>query len=110
MTQRALEAADRLGKDTSIGVLHVPTIKPFDGDAVAAFAASVTQLVVAENHVASGGLASLVAEALFDRGVVKPLRRIGLPDRFIECGSVPHLQDRYGLSTDRVVEVLTKLG
>ena len=58
----------------------------------------------------SGGLASLVAEALFDRGVVKPLRRIGLPDRFIECGSVPHLQDRYGLSTDRVVEVLANLG
>ena len=40
----------------------------------------------------------------------KPLRRIGLPDRFIECGSVPHLQDRYGLATDRVVEVLASLG
>jgi transketolase len=110
MTQRALEAAERVQRGTSIGVLHVPTIKPFDADAVAEFAASVTQLVVAENHVASGGLASLVAEALFDRGVTKPLRRIGLPDRFIECGSVPHLQDRYGLSTNRVVEVLANLG
>jgi transketolase C-terminal domain/subunit len=50
-----------------------------------------------------GRTASLVAEALFDRGVIRPLRRIGLPDRFIECGSVPHLH-RYGLSTDRVVE------
>jgi transketolase len=110
MTHRALEAAEGLSaKGTSVGVLHVPTIKPFDADAVAEFAASVTQLVVAENHVASGGLASLVAEALFDRGVIKPLRRIGLPDRFIECGSVPHLQDRYGLSTDRVVEVLASL-
>jgi transketolase len=110
MTHRAIEAAERLGKNASVGVLHVPTIKPFDADAVAEFAASVTQLVVAENHVASGGLASLVAEALFDRGVVKPLCRIGLPDRFIECGSVPHLQNRYGLSTDRVVEVLANLG
>jgi transketolase len=110
MTQRAVEAAERLGKGTSAGVLHVPTIKPFDADAVAEFATSVSKLVVAENHVSSGGLASLVAEALFDRGVLKPLRRIGLPDRFIECGSVPHLQDRYGLSTERVVEVLAKLG
>src|SRR3954471_299643 len=107
MTQRALEVAERVGKGgTSVGVLHVPTIKPFDADAVAEFAGSVARLVVAENHVSSGGLASLVAEALFDRGVTKPLRRIGLPDCFIECGSVPHLQDRYGLSTDRVVEVL----
>lgn len=111
MTQRALEAARRMGESgTSVGVLHVPTIKPFDADGVAEFAASVTKLVVAENHVASGGLASLVAEALFDRGVAKSLRRIGLPDRFVECGSVPHLQDRYGLSTDRVVEVLANLG
>lgn len=111
MTQRALEAAERIGKSgASVGVLHVPTIKPFDAEAVASFAAAVTRLVVAENHVASGGLASLVAEALFDRGVIKPLRRIGLPDRFIECGSVPHLQDRYGLSTDRMVEVLASLG
>jgi transketolase len=110
MTQRALEAADRVGDGASVGVLHVPTIKPFDADAVAEFAASVDRLVVAENHVTSGGLASLVAEALFDRGIAKPLRRIGLPDRFIECGSVPHLQDRYGLATDRVVEVLASLG
>jgi transketolase len=111
MTQRALEAAGRMGESgTSVGVLHVPTVKPFDADGVAEFATSVTKLVVAENHVASGGLASLVAEALFDRGVAKSLRRIGLPDRFVECGSVPHLQDRYGLSTDRVVEVLANLG
>jgi transketolase len=111
MTQRALEAAERLeGSGVSVGVLHVPTIKPFDADAVAEFAGSVARVVVAENHVSSGGLASLVAEALFDRGVIKPLRRIGLPDRFIECGSVPHLQDRYGLSTDGVVEVLANIG
>jgi transketolase len=111
MTQRALEAAGHMkARGTSVGVLHVPTIKPFDPDALSEFAATVDRLVVAENHVTTGGLASLVAEALFDHGVVKPLRRIGLPDRFIECGSVPHLQDRYGLSTDRVVEVLASLG
>jgi transketolase len=107
MTQRALEAAARLAcRGTSVGVLHVPTIKPFDADAVAAFAASVTRVVTAENHVVAGGLASLVAEALFDHGMTRPLSRIGLPDRFIECGSVPHLQDRYGLTTDRLVAAL----
>jgi transketolase len=111
MTQRALDAAERLSKSgTSVGVLHVPPIKPFDAEAVAVFAASVAQLVIAENHVMSGGLATLVSEALFNRGVTQRVRRIGLPDRFIECGSVPHLQDRYGLSTDRMVDVLTNLG
>jgi transketolase len=110
MTERALDAAAALanrGIDT--GVLHVPTLKPFDADAVAEFAASVDRVVAAENHVKVGGLASLVAEALFERGIAKALTRIGLPDRYIECGSVPHLQSVYGLSTDRVVETVAAL-
>ena len=56
-----------------------------------------------------GGLASLVAETLFGRGIGKPLTRIGLPDRSIECGSVPHPQSVYGLSTDRVVATIAAL-
>ena len=47
---------------------------------------SVDQVVTAENHVVVGGLASLVVEALFDAGIMKPVTRIGLPDRYIECG------------------------
>ena len=53
-----------------------------------------------------GGLASLVVEALFERGHLKPLTRIGLPDRYIECGSVPHLQSLYGLTTERMIETI----
>jgi transketolase len=107
MTERALDAAVALAqRGIAAGVLHVPTLKPFDADAVAEFAASVDRIVTAENHVKVGGLASLVAEALFERGVAKPLTRIGLPDAYIECGSVPHLQTVYGLSTERVIETV----
>jgi transketolase len=103
MTERALDAASLLERDgISTGVLHVATIKPFDAAAVVAFARSVDRVVTAENHVVAGGLASLVAEALFDAGVTKALARVGLPDKFIECGSVPYLQDRYGLTAERL--------
>jgi len=104
MTERALDAAATLeAKGIRAGVLHVPTLKPFDADAVAAFAASVDRLVTAENHVVRGGLASLVAETLFDAGVAKPLTRIGLPDRFIECGAVATLQKRYRITAADIV-------
>jgi transketolase len=110
MTERALDAAEALSKDgTSVAVLHVPTIKPFDTEAVCAFAAGVDRLVTAENHVVAGGLASLVVEALFDAGVARKVTRIGLPDRFIECGSVPTLQARYGLTTEAVVKTISTL-
>ena len=106
MTERALEAAVVLeARGVSAGVLHVPTLKPFDRAAVAEFAGSVEYLVTAENHVTRGGLASLVAETIFDHGAVKRLSRVGLPDRYIECGVVPTLQKRYGLTTDGLVAV-----
>jgi len=106
MTERVLDAAATLGeRGIRAGVLHVPTLKPLDREAIASFAAAATHVLVAENHVSSGGLASQVAEVLQDAGNVKHLTRIGLPDRYIECGSVPVLQHRYGLTTDRILEV-----
>ena len=106
MTERALDAAAELAKrGVKAGVLHVPTLKPLDSEAIARFAASVAHVLVAENHVSRGGLASYVAEALFDSGTRTRLTRIGLPDRFIECGSVPVLQKRYGLTVDRIIDV-----
>lgn len=104
MTPRALAAADALGKaGISAGVLHVGTLKPFDGAALLEFASSVRAIVTAENHVVTGGLGSLVAEAMFEAGSTKPLQRIGIPDQFIECGSLPLLQSRYGLTAEAIV-------
>ena len=110
MTERALDAADIMGsRGATVAVLHVPTIKPFDGEAVAEFAAGVDHLVTAENHVVVGGLASLVVETLFDAGVSRKVTRIGLPDRYIECGAVPTLQARYGLTTDAIVSAVESM-
>jgi transketolase len=89
--------------------LHVPTIKPFDVDAVAEFASTVGRVVTAENHVVVGGLASLVVETLFDSGIQRKVTRIGLPDRYIECGSVATLQQRYGLTVEAVAATIAAL-
>jgi transketolase len=105
MTERALDAAKALeGRGVSAGVLHVPTLKPFDAERVVDFVRSVDRLVTAENHVARGGLASRVVEALYEYGVVKPLTRVGLPDRYLECGAAPTLQRRYGLTAEALVD------
>ncbi|MBZ9851332.1 transketolase family protein [Mesorhizobium sp. CA14] len=110
MTERALDAAEALQRQAiSVGVLHVPTIKPFDTAAVTEFAGSVSHIVTAENHVMVGGLASLVVESLFEAGIARKVTRIGLPDRYIECGAVPTLQAKYGLNTEALVATITGL-
>ena len=111
MSERAIDAAALLERrGISVAVLHVPTIKPFDSEAVAAFAASVGRVVTAENHVVVGGLASLVVETLFDAGISKTVTRIGLPDRYIECGAVLTLQQKYGLTVEAMTATIAALG
>ena len=110
MTERALDAAATLGsRHVSAGVLHVPTLKPFDHEAVAAFAENYRHVVTAENHVVRGGLASMVAEALFDHRVTTSITRIGLPDKFIECGVTATLQRVYGITTDHLVAAVNNV-
>ncbi|MEO6846307.1 MAG: transketolase C-terminal domain-containing protein [Chthoniobacterales bacterium] len=103
MTERALDAADALKQEgIDAAVLHVPTIKPFDHEAVCEFADSVKVVLTAENHIMTGGLGSAVADTLMQYRIYKPLTKIGIPDQFIECGSVPHLQARYGLNAEDI--------
>lgn len=103
LTGRTLDAAAAVGaQGIDVGVLHVPTIKPFDTAAVLEFASRHERLVVAENHKTTGGLATLVTEAMFDAGVLRPVVRVGLADGFFECGSQEYLESKYGLDLPRL--------
>ena len=104
MTMRALDAATALEKDgVSVAVLHVPTLKPLDEEAIASEAGKGGRLVVtAENHTIVGGLGEAVAGALMRRGIHPAFRQIALPDEFLDAGALPTLHDQYGLSVGAV--------
>jgi transketolase len=107
MTARALDALSVVSAEgITAGVLHVPTIKPFDTAGVLEFAGQYERLIVAENHKTTGGLASLVVEALFDAGRLMPVDRIGLADSFFECGSQEYLESKYEVDVPRFVRAL----
>src|SRR4051812_41868286 len=104
MTMRALQAAERLAADhVDVAVLHVPTIKPLDTEAILRAARTDRLLVTLENHSVIGGLAESVASTLAFAGVGNRVLPIALPDEFLAAGALPTLHDRYGLSTDAIV-------
>ena len=105
MLHTALAAADKL-KALGIGVRvdHHPSLKPFDRDLLYDMAGNVETMITLENHCTSGGLHSLVAEALVARGVGKRVGAIGTdPDDFIHTGHVNDLLWRYKVSSADVV-------
>ena len=106
MTMRALQAAERLAADNvQVAVLHCPTLKPLDREAILAEAGKAGRLIVtAENHSEVGGLGEAVAALLLRYGLHAPFRQIALPDAFLDAGALPTLHDRYGISAKAVVE------
>jgi len=100
MTMRALETAELLRKDNiNLAVLHVPTIKPLDTEAIIREASRSGRLViVAENASIIGGLGEAVGTLLMREGVHPTFRQIALPDAFLDAGALPTLHDRYGIS------------
>jgi transketolase len=107
MSTRARDAADIAARQgVSAAVLHVGTIKPFDRDGVLAFASRFERLIIAENHKTTGGLATLVVEALFDAGIIKPMIKIGLADSFFECGSQEYLEAKYEVDLPRFLRAI----
>jgi transketolase len=113
-TTRALEAADILAAEgVSAHLLHVPTLKPLDEQAVVEAAARTGAVVTAEDHTIIGGLGGAVAEILGERHPT-PMRRVGLRDTFGESGPNEALLEKYGLTAGHVAaaahELLKALG
>ncbi len=111
MIQTARLAAEKLRK-LGIGVRidHHPSLKPFDRDLLYDQAGKVGCLITLENHCTSGGLHSLVAEALVSRGIGKRVGAIGSdPEDFIHTGHVNDLLWRYRMTSDDVVSMAEEL-
>ena len=101
----ALTAARALSeKGIESIVLHVPTIKPLDEEAVLAAAKLAGRVVTVEEHQAAGGFGSAVAEFLSQHHSV-PMRLLGIADQFGQSGSPDELLAHYGLDTFHIEEV-----
>ena len=110
-TPRVVDAAELLAaRGVDAHVLHVPTIKPLDTEAIVAAAERTGRVVTVEEHTVLGGLGGAVAEVLGEHRPTQ-LNRIGLQDTYVQSGPNDELLDIYGLSAARVAEqVLAILG
>ena len=108
-TARAYEAADILaGRGIEATLLHVPTIKPIDGDGVVDAARASGFVVVIEEQTVLGGLGGAVSEVLSERYPVF-VKRLGIRDVYGESGPNELLLDKYRLSATAVAEDVESL-
>ena len=103
-TTRVFEAAEALSADgIEIKLVHVPTIKPLDEEAIVEAARATDFVITAEEHTIIGGLGGAVAETLSDKYPVT-VKRTGLGDVYGESGPNDELLEKYGISVGKITE------
>jgi 1-deoxy-D-xylulose-5-phosphate synthase len=94
----ALQAAARLREEgLDVGVANARFIKPLD-TRLPEWIESAPWVVTVEENALQTGFGSAVLEAVNDAGIhTVPIRRLGLPDRFVEHGERGELLADLGL-------------
>ena len=97
MTYELLVAAKELEeRGISAEVVHVPTIKPLDGEKILKSIAKTGRVVTVEEAQIIGGLGSAVTE-LTSEFLPCPVKRLGVQDRFGESGAPREVIEHFGL-------------
>ena len=84
-------------------------LKPLDEDILHEVARKFQKIVTVENGVKNGGLGSAVMEWMCDHDYHPTLRRLGMPDEFVEHGTVAELQQIVGIDTESIKKAILEL-
>ena len=103
----AQKAADKV-REKGLSVAHYDMIflKPIDTDMLREIGEKYKYIVTVEDGTVEGGLGSAVADFMLENNYFPHIKRIGIPDRFIEHGSVAELYKLCGMDEQSIADAL----
>ena len=101
----ALEAADVLDDaGISVAVVNARFIKPLDAELILPLAQRIGKVITVEDGVLMGGFGSAILEMFADHGLTAvQVKRLGIPDQFVEHGDVKTLYHVCGCDEEAIV-------
>ena len=107
----AAKAIEEVEQKTERSIAHYDMrfLKPLDEALLAEVAQKFRCIVTVEDGVRAGGFGSAVLEWLADHGADCRVVRLGLPDEFVEHGSVPELRALVGLDAAGIARTLLNI-
>ena len=109
--QESLAAYALLAKENIFAtVINCRFVKPLDAELIVSYAQKIPRIVTVEENVLQGGFGSAVLECLTDHGVSGfKIRRVGIPDMFVEHGPQKFLRAKYGLDAAGIAEAVRQI-
>ena len=91
----AIQAIEEVEKETKMSVAHYDMrfVKPLDENILTEVGKKFKRIVTIEDGVRMGGMGSAVLEWMSDHGYQTQITRLGLPDDFVEHGTVEQLRE-----------------
>src|SRR5574344_78626 len=92
-------AIQEIEKDSKITVAHYDMrfLKPLDENILKEIGERFSRIITIEDGIRNGGLGTAVLEWMNDNGYHPDIKRMGIPDKFIEHGTVDELRKITGL-------------
>ena len=84
-------------------------LKPLDENILYEVGRHFSRIITIEDGVIRGGLGSAVLEYMSDHGFFPKVTRMGLPDYFVEHGTVEQLRQIVGIDRDAIVSQLRSI-
>ncbi len=104
--QTAISQLHDEGSPLSVAHYDMRFCKPLDTDVLESVSQRFSRIVTVEDGQLAGGFGSAVLEWLSDNGKTTRVRRIGLPDRFIEHGTVNELRHIAGTDIESIKQAI----
>ena len=107
----ALSAATLLRtKGISATIVNSRFVKPLDQELVCTLARKTGKILTVEENVLAGGFGSALLETLEHNNITGvKVKRLGIPDQFVEHGSPDILRKKYGLDATGIFQAACKL-
>ena len=99
---KAVEMMENDGDGISVAHYDMRFVKPLDGNLLKEVAAKFKHVITVEDGVREGGFGSAVIEWMEDNGQHLDIVRLGLPDHFVEHGTVAQLQSIVGIDAEGI--------
>ena len=107
---QAAAAIDACSGATTNTIAHydVRFLKPLDEEMLHEIGRKFQRIVTIEDGVRNGGMGSAVMEWMEDHGYQPVVKRLGLPDHFVEHGTIAQLQAIVGLDKESIINAISE--
>ena len=103
---RAIEQLKNENKELSVAHYDMRFLKPIDESILEEVGRNFKRVITVENGVIRGGLGSAVLEWMNDHEYAPRVQRLGLPDSFVEHGTVKELMHIVGIDEEGIKKAI----